>query len=68
VDVRCESGHLWFRMTEEGLIEIRCRYCAGELSRLKGYKMVVFHYFDGSGRQVRTVSFRDAEALVRRET
>ena len=63
MDARCRN-HLWFRVTAEGLIEVKCRYCAAELSRQYGGKMVVFHYYDGSGRLVRTDSFRDAEALI----
>ena len=66
MDARSRN-HLWFRVTAEGLIEVKCRYCAVELSKKHDCKMVVFHYFDGSGRLVRTDSFRDAEALIQNE-
>lgn len=57
-DLRCQN-HLW-AIVVDGLIEIRCRYCA------KHSHAVVFHYFDPtSGRLVKTETYADPAKQVR---
>lgn len=64
-EFRCEGGHLWFMTNTQGLVEVKCRYCAKRKSRELGYRVVVFHYFDVQrGTQVATKIYRDARDLV----
>lgn len=64
-ECRCESGRLWFKVNSQGLVEVMCRYCSRRLKRDLGYRVVVFHYFDVSKRElVDTKVFRDSTELV----
>ena len=57
-ELRCPSNHLWGKITPEGLLEIKCRYCS------KG-GTVVFHYFDVlTAKLVKTSEFQDPKRFV----
>ena len=64
-EVRCDGGRLWFMLNSQGLIEVKCRYCAAVLSKKEGFRLVVFHYWNAqTGDLVATRQFRDARDLV----
>ena len=63
-EYRCECGRFHFAANAEGLVRVACRYCAKEESRRRGYKTIVFHFFDiTTGKQKATRVFRDAAEL-----
>lgn len=65
-EFRCESGRRHFGINKQGLIEVRCRYCARRLRKREGFRVVVFHYYDPLKReQMATVVFKDATELLK---
>ncbi len=65
-EFRCESGRRHFGINKQGLIEVKCRYCARRMRRQMGYRVVVFHHYDPRKREpVATVVFKDATELLK---
>jgi len=63
-EYRCECGRFHFAANAEGIVRVACRYCAKEESERRGYRVIVFHFFDiTTGSQVATRIFRDASEL-----
>jgi len=63
-EYRCECGRFHFAANAEGIVRVSCRYCAKVEAERRGYRVVVFHWFDIiSGKQVGTRVFRDATDL-----
>ena len=63
-EYRCEIGRCHFVANAEGLVRVSCRYCAKEESERRGYKVVIYHFFDVSKGTLKTLVFRDAKTLI----
>jgi len=66
-EYRCECGRFHFAANAEGVVRVACRYCAKSEAEKRGYKTIVFHFFDiTTGELIDTKVFRDAKDLLQK--